>query len=503
MNGINILLTQADFTVSDKGYLTVKGRKLLNCVEIDNRFFRTYRQNIMYFNEEGFWEQLSKDDFIDEIQNLIIQKAQASEDESFFFASTIMQGIIKNLRAKLDKFPTFNDIENINANNTYKVITKSKIYLIHTKSANLKIVNNIGQFYNFVAISDFTPADEANENNLLSAKLKSFFNLIACGDKEIIRYLQELMGHTLVHGFLSQPYIYMLYGGGKNGKSVFLDLLSRLVSQHKSALNFCDISMKTAGTLEKNLINLPSELDGNKPINESMLKGITSGDAIEIDEKYLMPRTIKPIAKQIGAANTLPPNMDSSDGLWRRIIIIPFFAKILEAQKETPEYFYELFTKEITSLRQWAFLGLLRMIKNKGVHSKCLAVENAVNKYKLEENSALQFMNIVHEFVANNNKKELNYYYLEFSKSNQDDDIHIATKKNIYNGYKSWVLDEGIKQLSSQQFHDKLKKEALPWLKNVKQNGSNAYAINILSLRQKMQDRIKRPTNITVEVHPF
>ncbi len=311
------------------------------------------------------------------------------------------------------------------------------------------------------------------------------------------------MGHTLVHGFLSQPYIYMLYGGGKNGKSVFLDLLSRLVSQHKSALNFCDISMKTAGTLEKNLINLPSELDGNKPINESMLKGITSGDAIEIDEKYLMPRTIKPIAKQIGAANTLPPNMDSSDGLWRRIIIIPFFAKILEAQKETPEYFYELFTKEITSLRQWAFLGLLRMIKNKGVHSKCLAVENAVNKYKLEENSALQFMNIVHEFVANNNKKELNYYYLEFSKSNQDDDIHIATKKNIYNGYKSWVLDEGIKQLSSQQFHDKLKKEALPWLKNVKQNGSNAYAINILSLRQKMQDRIKRPTNITVEVHPF
>lgn len=504
MNGINISLTQTDFSKSDTGKLTVQERTLLNCVDIDTKFFRNHKQNIMYFNDKGFWEQLSKDDFTDAIQKLIIKKAHEYKNENFSFSkNNVINNIISNLRAKLTEFPSFHEIETINADNTYKVITKTKVYCINTKTADVNIISNVGQFYNFVALSDFTPDHETLETELLSQGVQNFFDVITCQDKDLVVYLQELMGHTLVHGYLSQPYIYMLYGGGKNGKSVFIDLLSRLVDQNKSALNFSDLSMKTAGTLERNFINVPSELDGNKAINESMLKGITSGDAIEIDEKYLLPRTMKPIAKQIGAANTLPPSMDSSNGLWRRIMVVPFFAEISKGHEQPPEYFHELFANEINNIRQWAFRGLLRMIKNKGYHSKCLAVDNAVKAYKLEENSALQFMTMTYEFVANNNKKEMNYYYFEFSKSNQDDDTYIATKTNIYNGYKLWALEEGIKQLPAKQFHEKLKKETLIWLQETKQNGSNAYAINTFTLRQKIKSDMKASLEAADSSIPF
>jgi P4 family phage/plasmid primase-like protien len=315
--------------------------------------------------------------------------------------------------------------------------------------------------------------------------MKDFFDFISKGDQQLIDYLQELMGHTLVHGYLSQPFIYILYGGGKNGKSVFIDLLSRLVNQKKSALNFSDVSMKTAGTLERNFINVPSELDGNRAINESMLKSITSGDAIEIDEKYLLPRTMKPIAKQIGAANTLFACTDSSDGLWRRLQIIPFLAEITKVQEKTPEYFHQLFQSEMPSITQWAYKGLLRLIRNKGYHSKCTAVEKAVKKYKLDENSALQFMTIIHELVANDNQHELKKYNLKFKQSNIDPDSYIGSRSNIYGGFKIWASIQGIKQLSAKQFHEKIEHGSLPWLSDVMQSNAKAYALNIFEIRQK------------------
>jgi len=52
-------------------------------------------------------------------------------------------------------------------------------------------------------------------------KWRKFIDWVTCGDNELADYLQRLAGYTLV-GVVDEQMFAFLYGGGGNGKSVFL-----------------------------------------------------------------------------------------------------------------------------------------------------------------------------------------------------------------------------------------------------------------------------------------
>jgi putative DNA primase/helicase len=59
----------------------------------------------------------------------------------------------------------------------------------------------------------------------------SFLNDATGGDKEMIRFLQQWCGYCLT-GDVSEHAFVFLYGGGGNGKSVFLNTVSRIVGDY-------------------------------------------------------------------------------------------------------------------------------------------------------------------------------------------------------------------------------------------------------------------------------
>ena len=59
-----------------------------------------------------------------------------------------------------------------------------------------------------------------------------------------------------------------------------------------------------------------------------------SGDRIRVEFKYHDPSDALPTARLIFATNELPAFLDTSEGLWRRLLVIPFEVTIPEERQE-------------------------------------------------------------------------------------------------------------------------------------------------------------------------
>ncbi|RYR87853.1 DNA primase, partial [Staphylococcus pseudintermedius] len=58
-----------------------------------------------------------------------------------------------------------------------------------------------------------------------------FLNDIFLGRQELISYIQRAVGYSL-SGFTSEQVLFVLYGNGRNGKSVFLDIMNEVFGDY-------------------------------------------------------------------------------------------------------------------------------------------------------------------------------------------------------------------------------------------------------------------------------
>jgi putative DNA primase/helicase len=177
------------------------------------------------------------------------------------------------------------------------------------------------------------------------------------------RVVQEMMGYLLIRSY---PYskAFMLKGGGKNGKSMFLRFLEAFLGEENI----------TAPSLQELLYNRfsKSELYGkmaclHDDLPNSALKStgnfkmITGGATIHADIKFQKPFKFKNYAKLIYTTNHLPKTEDTSDAFWRRWIIIDFFKTFTETD-EDPHILDKTTTPEFLSAAlNWALDGLDRV----------------------------------------------------------------------------------------------------------------------------------------------
>ncbi len=102
------------------------------------------------------------------------------------------------------------------------------------------------------------------------------------------------------------------------------------------------------------LVAIAADTNDLDKIDEGILKKFTGGDAMEFEQKYKDPITAIPTAKLIASANTLPNISDRTDAVWRRMIVLPFDAKIPEAEQK------EEYTSETFWLQSGELPGILR-----------------------------------------------------------------------------------------------------------------------------------------------
>lgn len=274
-------------------------------------------------------------------------------------------------------------------------------------------------------------------------KWTSYIEMAMEGDEERIAVLQEWAGYLLTATDDMQKFL-CLEGDGGNGKTVFLAGLEAMIGSKNVShvpLECFSRPFDLASTIGK-VANIVGDIGEIDAVAEGVLKRYTGGDAMHFDRKGIGAIDIRPSAKLMFAWNNRPNFRDRTDGVWRRMILVPFEFKVPKDQRVTgmdrPEWWIE--QGEAPGILNWAIGGLYRLRVNREftMSMKCLA---AVDDYRREANPAGEFIDESLEFS--------NFEAEQFWNSSED----------IYAAYVDWSRKLGMYPLGSVKFFKELKKK--------------------------------------------
>jgi len=192
--------------------------------------------------------------------------------------------------------------------------------------------------------------------------------------EEDIVALQEMMGYALL---ADQPFekAWMLLGSGENGKSTFLNLLTKLIGEENvvsPSLHRLMNNKYARATLYGKLANINADLSEKALQHTGIFKQLTGGDQIQAEEKYKPSFEFWNTATLIYAANKLPKTRDTTDAFFRRWIIIEFPYKFTDNPDDNhkdkdPRIEQQLYQdEELSGLLNFALTGLERVLEQGG-----------------------------------------------------------------------------------------------------------------------------------------
>ena len=190
-------------------------------------------------------------------------------------------------------------------------------------------------------------------------------NTIFCKNPELIDYVQLIAGMALVGKVFSETLI-IAYGDGRNGKSTFWNVLARVLGSYGGKISADALTVGCKRNVKPEMAEakgkrmlIASELEEGMRLNTSIVKQLCSTDPIEAEKKYKDPFHFEPSHTLILYTNHLPRVGAIDDGTWRRLIVIPFAAKI-EGKSDIKNYADYLFTSAGGAILKWMIEGAVR-----------------------------------------------------------------------------------------------------------------------------------------------
>lgn len=173
-------------------------------------------------------------------------------------------------------------------------------------------------------MTGFSPSNKGTE--IWQEALNTFF----CNDQALINYVQEIVGLVAIGQVFLEALI-IAYGDGRNGKSTFWNTIANVMGSYTGHLLADALTVgvrrnvkpEMAEVKGKRLI-ISAELEEGKRLNTSIIKQLCSTD----EKKYMKPFSFIPSHTLVLYTNYLPKVVGNDDGIWRRLIVIPFKAKI-------------------------------------------------------------------------------------------------------------------------------------------------------------------------------
>lgn len=283
-----------------------------------------------------------------------------------------------------------------------------------------------------------------------------FLDEVFGGDQELISFVQRAVGYTLT-GDTREHALFLLWGNGSNGKSVFIEILRAIMGEFAVATPMSTFTAKRDGSTPTNDLAMlrgarlcsVQESEEAAGFSESMVKQLTGGDAITARFLHREYFTFTPQFKPWIATNHKPRVKGTDDGFWRRVHLIPFTVSFLGRQDKT---LFQTLMTELPGILNWAIDGCIswQMI---GL-GKASAVDDATSAYREESDSMAQFVS-------------------DCLVINGDADIEITSKK-AYSLYAKWCEENGEKPKSQKKLGEYLFK--LDGVSPYRDNSSRGYA---------------------------
>lgn len=288
------------------------------------------------------------------------------------------------------------------------------------------------------------PGDKGKE--LWQEALNTFF----CNDQELINYVQEIVGLVAI-GQVYLEALIIAYGDGRNGKSTFWNTIANVLGTYTGHLSADalttgvrrNVKPEMAEVKGKRLI-ISAELEEGKRLNTSIIKQLCSTDEIYAEKKYMKPFSFTPSHTMVLYTNYLPHVGGNDEGIWRRLIVIPFKAKITKRQ-DIKNYTQHLTENAGPAVLQWIIEGAQRIIQQNYQLSTPPAVVKAVEAYQADNDWLGHFLNEKCQLDPNYEEKSGNLYqnYREYCQSIGE---YIRSTSDFYTALKNAGFQRQHKQ---------------------------------------------------------
>ena len=156
-------------------------------------------------------------------------------------------------------------------------------------------------------------------------------------DSQVVAY--EIPAHLMAPDTSKQKAV-LLMGEGANGKGVYLAALTAFIGQRNIAavsLHKLESDRFAPARLVGKLANLCSDLPSQHLAGTSVFKGLTGGDVMLAERKFVDSFEFLPFARLIFSANHPPRSADASHAFFRRWLVIPFPCTF-EPAEQTPRH---------------------------------------------------------------------------------------------------------------------------------------------------------------------
>lgn len=303
----------------------------------------------------------------------------------------------------------------------------------------LELVAHSPDFYSTIQLDyAYDPAAEC-------PKWNDFLYDVTDGDPDRWCLLQQMFGVCLLADNRIHERGFILMGGGANGKSVLLDILTHMLGPaNVSSVNLSNLndSFQRIRLMDK-LANISAETHSQVKGVEETLKQIISGDTISGSYKYRDEVEFKPYCTCIFATNSLQEAEDTSYGFQRKICFVKFPVQFVKhpspskpQQRQRDNRIRDQLLPELPGIVNWALEGL-KTLEAAGDFVETEDHRSAMKDFMLLSNPLVAFLE--DEYFAPGERH---------------------ARKEVYSRYKTWCREGNTHPLSSRKFWQRMRDQA-------------------------------------------
>lgn len=336
-----------------------------------------------------------------------------------------------------------------NVRNMTNALDAAKPIVLHNPEAldsNPMLLNTPGgTYYLPEGLNGWKPTDPADLLTKVTAVVPSeegmplwndALQLFFCGDQSLIDYVQQVCGLCLV-GKVYQEALLIAYGDGRNSKSTFWNVIYKVLGSYSGNISADALTVNCRRNVKPEMAELKgkrmilaAELQEGMRLNTSVVKQLCSTDPIFAEKKFKAPFHFEPSHTLVLYTNHLPKVGASDDGTWRRLIVIPFHAKI-QGSKDIKNYTQHLVDNAGGAVLSWLIEGARKVIAANYQITRPQCVLDAIGSYR-EGNDWLG--NFINECCI------VNKSYQEKS-------------GELYNNYREYCIENGEYIRSTSDFY--------------------------------------------------
>lgn len=296
-------------------------------------------------------------------------------------------------------------------------------------------------------VTAVVPGNEGED--LWNDALQLFF----CGDQSLIDYVQMICGLCIV-GKVYMEAMIIAYGDGRNGKSTFWNVIYKVLGSYSGNISADALTVNCKRNVKPEMAELKgkrmiiaAELQEGMRLNTSVVKQLCSTDPIFAEKKFKAPFNFEPSHTLVLYTNHLPKVGASDDGTWRRLIVIPFHAKI-QGAADIKNYTQYLVDNAGGAVLSWLIEGARKVIKANYQITRPQCVLDAIGAYREGNDWLGTFINECCEVDKSYQEKsgELYRRYREYCVENGE---YVRSTTDFYTaleqaGYKRKKTKNGV-----------------------------------------------------------